>query len=707
MREALLCGDMFQRVTPRLAPAVRLGAAGAEQVTLEGPDGYTLLQGRLFAALAPLLDGRRSVAALLDQLSDYGAGAVFAALAYLVQRRYVAPSAADPLPGASPLWGLLGADAAALPDWVGRGVQLTVAGPIPAAVLAALAALDLHPAAAGPRLVLTDDYHTPDLPAFAPGAAWLLARPVGSTIWVGPRFGAEQSPCLRCLAARLRATPLDSASPSAATTSAGALVAAAAIAVRLAPRLNDLPDQTLLEIDPVSLQTRRHTLLRAPGCPGCRAPRRAVRLPLTLRPAAPRRVRSEEATLAACARLISPLLGPIRRVEPLLAASAGPAYVYRADYDAAPGRLRSSFGKGATSRRALVGALGEAVEHAAAYAADRLPIRRASAAQLGRAAVHPDICQGFSPAQYRSRTALNATGSRYLAVPEPFDPTTLIDWTLAWSLTRRRWRYLPLAYCTAAVSPERGGIYCRANSNGCAAGSSLAEAILRGFLELVERDSVALWWYSRAQRPGVDLASFAHPLFAALTAHYATLGRSLEALDVTADLGIPVFVALGRPRDPAGGPLVIGFGAGLDATTALLRALAEANQALAAALRANASVGGMGHWVGDPAVTSQPYLRPLPAPARTAADYPSLPQQDAVAAVRRCVALARRRGLETLAVDLTPAAVGLCVVKVVVPGLRHFWPRLGPGRLYTVPPTLGWIPAPLSENDLNPVRLFQ
>jgi len=40
---------------------------------------------------------------------------------------------------------------------------------------------------------------------------------------------------------------------------------------------------------------------------------------------------------------------------------------------------------------------------------------------------------------------------------------------------------------------------------------------------------------------------------------------------------------------------------------------------------------------------------------------------------------------------------------VVVPGLRHFWPRYGPGRLYDVPVRLGWLPAPLDESELNPV----
>ena len=38
-----------------------------------------------------------------------------------------------------------------------------------------------------------------------------------------------------------------------------------------------------------------------------------------------------------------------------------------------------------------------------------------------------------------------------------------------------------------------------ADSNGNAAGSSPEDAVVQGFLELVERDAVALWWYNRTR----------------------------------------------------------------------------------------------------------------------------------------------------------------------------------------------------------------
>ena len=62
--------------------------------------------------------------------------------------------------------------------------------------------------------------------------------------------------------------------------------------------------------------------------------------------------------------------------------------------------------------------------------------------------------------------------------------------------------------------------------------------------------------------------------------------------------------------------------------------------------------------------------------------------------------------METLVLDQTRPDVGLAVVKVFVPGLRHFWPRFGEGRLYDVPVRLGWLTHTLEETELNPVPIY-
>jgi len=42
------------------------------------------------------------------------------------------------------------------------------------------------------------------------------------------------------------------------------------------------------------------------------------------------------------------------------------------------------------------------------------------------------------------------------------------------------------------------------------------------------------------------------------------------------------------------------------------------------------------------------------------------------------------------------------VVRVIVPGLRHFYRRFGPGRLYDIPVKLGLRDRPIPESELTP-----
>jgi ribosomal protein S12 methylthiotransferase accessory factor len=74
---------------------------------------------------------------------------------------------------------------------------------------------------------------------------------------------------------------------------------------------------------------------------------------------------------------------------------------------------------------------------------------------------------------------------------------------------------------------------------------------------------------------------------------------------------------------------------------------------------------------------------------------------DLTDALSVCRAAIEREGLEALVLDLTRPDIGMPVVKVFAPGLRHFWPRFGAGRLYDVPVSLGWLDRPGDERDFD------
>jgi ribosomal protein S12 methylthiotransferase accessory factor len=55
-----------------------------------------------------------------------------------------------------------------------------------------------------------------------------------------------------------------------------------------------------------------------------------------------------------------------------------------------------------------------------------------------------------------------------------------------------------------------------------------------------------------------------------------------------------------------------------------------------------------------------------------------------------------------MVLNQTRPDVEVSVVRVIVPGLRHFYRRFAPGRLYDIPIKLGLRDRPMPENELTP-----
>src|ERR1019366_7209264 len=222
-----------------------------------------------------------------------------------------------------------------------------------------------------------------------------------------------------------------------------------------------------------------------------------------------------------------------------------------------------------------------------------------------------------------------------------------------------------------------------------------------------------MWWYNRIRRPSVDLASFDEPYFAELQDYYRSLNRELWVLDVTGDLGIPAFAAVSRRLGAPCEDITFGFGCHLDPRLGVLRALTETNQMLPTvvdrsidpAARLKTTDEEVLSWLQTATVERHPFLFPSDRLV-SAGDYQQRKTNDLRDDVETCVRLAAERGMETLVLDQTRPDIGLSVVRVVVPGMRHFWARFAPGRLYDTPVALGWLDSPLPEEDLNPIPIF-
>ncbi|XJC77019.1 YcaO-like family protein [Delftia tsuruhatensis] len=339
--------------------------------------------------------------------------------------------------------------------------------------------------------------------------------------------------------------------------------------------------------------------------------------------------------------------------------------------------------------QARASAMCEAVERYAAFHQGDEAVVVAPAAQLDAPCIPPTALARFSDRQ----TARFAADRPPHAVAPGAGQGEPLWWAPAWSLTADARRYLPLGFCLAHA-PAQSQHHVGWTSNGCAAGNTREEAILQGFMELVERDAAAIWWYGQIRRPAIALDGIA-------AATRQRLARSCGPqwsywlLDITHDFGIPVVVCVGRHADT--GHLAVGFGCSLDRALACERALTEISQLIAA---------GKGFAVPQQV---QAFLHPLDgtdAPPQQPAQQADTAPPDIARAIAHCVDIARGLGLETIVYDHSRPDIPLYTVKVVVPGLCHIWPELGNPRLRDVPVALGWRSRPLQESEFNPQALY-
>jgi len=757
---------------PRFKQCFQVEAVEPETVFLLSERGSIQLNRHLYQKLVPLIDGHHTVEEIIDQILQHLSAETISfqemlntsvmarhALMQMEQKGYIVESES-----------LLPDHLASFCEMLNVEVQqayqrlqtTTVAvkclGSLSTSeFLSTLESLQIQVTDQGDiDIVLTDDYLHVDLDAFNQNALqfqrpWMLVKPVGTVVWMGPIIEPGKTGCWHCLAQRLRDNrpierfiqnqqhrptpipiPLTSFSASVQTALG---MAATELFKWIVQGENQRLTGVMVTHDTLSLDTRNHRLVKRPQCPCCGLTQTLNRKPLPIilghrkkrfTTDGGHRYCSPEETLKTYHHHLSPITGVVRELTRLETGVNHLTHTYIAKHHFATlfddlHTLRQniggrSAGKGRTDAQAKASGFCEAIErYSGVFQGDEIR-ENGSYHRLGDRAIHPNSCMNFSPSQYETRQDWNSKCAGWFQkVPEPFDEEREREWTPVWSLTEQGFKYLPTAYCYYGY-PQPEKAECWADSNGCAAGNTIEEAILQGFMELVERDSVALWWYNQIQRPKVDLESFDDPYFHQLNEYYQSLHRELWVLDITSDLTIPVFAAISRRCDRAVEDIVLGYGAHFDPKIAIQRALTEVNQILPSVLRANADGSTFYNPGADPmaldwwkmaTVANQPYLVADESMAvKVESDYPQVWSDDLKDDVIRCQQLVENRGMELLVLDQTRPDIGLKVVKVIVPGMRHFWKRLGSGRLYQVPVELGWLTAPLRENQLNPFPMW-
>jgi oxazoline/thiazoline synthase len=760
-RAHLMTGDPRSRIAqhdskdvPRFAPNFTVYVLPPDVVCLYSEDRKFFLHGELYCALASAIgEGGRSFRELARGLEqEFPSDKIHEALKRLVDRRFVLPKPRSSLDTAAAYWASLGL----LPETAERNLQkcrvriqsIDVQGAAELGVALRGLGVRVLKRSADLTVTLVSDYlegrlaelnrqhlsdHTP----------WLLVQPSGIFPLVGPVFNPGKSACWTCLAERMKrnrevkallergSARRVAASPLARDMlgQSGIQLAAVEIAKAIATDFRtDLRDH-IISLDLLGSTIVRHYVAARPQCPACgrnelRDPGRAP-VPVELAAGGKLvmtsggyRTVSSQATVARFRKHVSPLTGVVSRLERIEAdLPLNTNYLATHNFSSRPetvdelkaGLSGGSFGKGSTAEQGEASALMEAIErYSGIFQGDEIRVTRRFTDFPSGDAILPNDVLLFSDVQYRRHQTPASDSDDSQMIPAPFDRSAEIEWSPVWSLRDERFKYLPTSLVYFFY--RRPAAYqVHADSNGCAAGNTLEEAIVQGFLELVERDAYAIWWYNRLQRAEVDLGQFDDPYIRDLKIQLAETGRRLWVLDVTSDLGIPSFVTIVHWMESSQEHVEFGSGAHFDARIAALRAMTELNQFLSIGLLGgrdpNPSSRESNHGGFPPfRLQDHPYLTPSGPPVVRPDFGSNFGRLDTREQVTACVHLAKREGLDFLVLDQTRPDIEVPVVRVIVPGLRHFYRRFAPGRLYDVPLKLGLRDRPLSENELNPLH---
>jgi oxazoline/thiazoline synthase len=731
------------------APNFSIFVLPNEVVCLYSEHRKFFLHGKLYSALATALGAGKNLAQIVRELSrEFPPDKIGEAVNRLIERRYLVRKTSSSADVVAAYWANLGL----APDVAEQNLRkcrvriqsINVKGAKELA--AALRTLGVRVVKGTTDLTVTlvNDYFEGQLAKLnrehlSDHSAWLLIQPSGVFPLVGPVFSPGQNGCWTCLADRMKrnrevkemlerkqARPIV-VSPLAQELigQSGIQLAAVEIAKAIATDFRTDLRNHIISLDLLGSTIAKHYVASRPQCPSCgqeklRDPRRApVRIKLAagaslVETSGGFRTVPSRGTVARFRKHVSPLTGVVSRLEPINADLPLNTNYYATHNFSAPaetvnelreGLSGGSFGKGSTAEQGEASALMEAIErYSGIFQGDEIRVAKRFTDFPPGAAIRPNDVLLFSDAQYRGGLA-SIMGHDVTPTAPPFDPSARIEWSPVWSLRDERFRYLPTSLLYFFCNGGSPAHYIHADSNGCAAGNTIEEAIVQGFLELVERDSYAIWWYNRLQRAELDLSGFDDPYVRDLKAQLAETGRRLWVLDITSDLGIPSFVALSHAVQDGHDFVEYGSGAHFDPRIALLRALTELNQFLSIGLMGarNATPprqdGGTPFYLRD-----HPYLTPNgPVPVRPRRDF-DFGRFDKREQVIACVDLVKQHRLDFLVLDQTRPDIEVPVVRVIVPGLRHFYRRFAPGRLYDVPVKLGLRDRPLSEHELNPLH---
>lgn len=727
----------------QFSPFFHIEVIDNEQVVLFSEDRYHLLRGSIYVSIARMLiEEYLTEQQLKDHLlSKFSSNDIHEALNRLKNKSFIIPYRSAVNKNIAAFWSEL-----SLP--IEPESRLTVgiknySRHCSKELIKALESLSIN---IGEKenffIVIVDNYISEDIEAFNKARLfdkkpWMLFKPSGRIIWLGPIFEPSHPfGCWECLAQRLKENrrvevdlfglenhnhnipPLYSL-PTVYNIAMN-LAANEVAKWERSPQKHFL-HHNLLTLDMKNLETRLHHFKQQFNCHACTKfkfqKQSRVHLKTSLKKYSydSERTSSLEDTLINLENIISPITGIISSLRYKIINEEHVCYTIRTlslptQHNSNDRYLRIpdvATGKGKTKLQATVGCIAEAIERYNCTFTQQEEIR-CCYQDIEKDGIHPSLLLNFSDKQYKNREKTNEKEVGFNRVPKPYDNSE-IGWTSVYSMTHDRFRYVPSSYCYLHYPFEKDVEICPGNSNGCASGNSLEEAIFYALLEVIERDAVAIWWYNRLKRPSIDLKSINDPSLDQIQIRFKKADREIYVLDLTTDLQIPCYVAVSWKLN--GCQIFFGTGSHIHTNMAILRAINELNQVMIRSdTPKNIDLNSIAYferdlvkWIITETIENHPHVMPEGA-FKPISNYSK--SEDFLTDIHLILDILKSLGLEAFLLDLTNPNIQLYTVRVIIPGLRHFWCRLGPGRLYDIPVKLGWIKNALPETKMNPIPYF-
>lgn len=330
----------------------------------------------------------------------------------------------------------------------------------------------------------------------------------------------------------------------------------------------------------------------------------------------------------------------------------------------------------------------------------------ATAEELSGDCLEPERYPRCSPAEYA------APGCPLV----PFDSTARIRWVRALDLARDIPVWIPaIMACYRLGSLTAAERFTASISTGYAVHSDPAEAVLRGLLEVIERDTISVMWLQRLPLPPLHRDQCTETLSAVVEWYHRRFMR-VQVFDATTDLGVPTAYCVVSSPEDARASRFVGAGTARTLEEAAEKAVMETVGAEDNFHRTEPPAGladitgAVGQTSRYMALGTRSHAFDFLTRSEGRAWSPgrdALPT-DPHEALERVVSVLDGRGMRPVVVDRTPqelAEAGLTAVCAVVPDLQPMSldPRAqftGHPRLYEAPERMGYRACP--EEELNP-----